>query len=78
MEIGGKKIRVGAERDAEEATRRGYDIASDIAKPTLNQRCYRCGEHHGWVCVCTREEKLEWWTANYKRLRREPPGRDPV
>ena len=78
MNLLGKTIRPDAEEDAREAGKRGIDVAFDVGHPTLNMRCYRCGEHHGWVCVCTNGEKAEWWAANYERLGREKPGRDPV
>lgn len=56
MLIAGKQIRPTVEVVANEALNRGYDLPSMIAHPTLNQRCPRCHEHFGFVCVCTREQ----------------------
>jgi hypothetical protein len=74
--VAGKTIQPDAAELASGAMKQGMDVAYDIVHPTLNQRCYRCGEHHGWVCVCTVEQKAEWWGANWERLHRERPPKD--
>ena len=36
----------------------GVEVAVEMLRaPALNQACFRCGLHHGFACVCTREEK---------------------
>ena len=52
-------VRPGALELAREAVRRGIDVEGMCLQPTYNQRCYSCGKHHGWACVCKGEEKKE-------------------
>ena len=54
-------VRPGALELAREAVRRGIDVGGMCQHPTYNQRCYSCGKHHGWACVCSREEKADAW-----------------
>ena len=49
-------VRPGALEIAREAVRRGIDVEGMCRQPTYNQRCYSCGLHHGWVCVCKPHE----------------------
>ena len=56
MNIAEKVIRPGVEDVAREALAHGQEVAFQVTRPTLNQRCPRWGEHFGWVCVCTRGE----------------------
>ncbi|KKN25963.1 hypothetical protein LCGC14_0879550 [marine sediment metagenome] len=48
------------------AARKAYGdkvIDEMIAHLTLNQRCWKCNEHHGLVCVCSRAEKAAAYAA---------------
>lgn len=39
-----------------------------VESPTLNQRCYRCGEHFGLVCECSPLELKEWVAENGRKF----------
>ena len=53
-------VRPGMLSLAREAVQRGIPVEEMCLHPTYNQRCYACGRHHGWACVCSREEKAAW------------------
>ena len=61
-------VRVGARELAREATRKGIDVGGMCLQPTANQRCYKCGGHHGWVCVCSREERSTAWEIREAKM----------
>ena len=54
-------VRPGVLDLAREAVRRGIDVEEMCLHPTYNQRCYSCGLHHGWACVCSSESKKAAW-----------------
>ena len=54
-------VRPGALELAREAVRRGIDVEGMCLQPTYNQRCWSCGLHHGWACVCSSESKKGAW-----------------
>src|SRR3990167_10710460 len=54
-------VRPGVLDLAREAVRRGIDVEEMCLHPTYSQRCYSCGLHHGWVCVCSSESKKAAW-----------------
>ena len=60
MQVGTKQIRSGIVELVKDAQKRGYAVEEMVECPTLNQWCLRCGEHRGFVCLCTREELREF------------------
>lgn len=48
------------------AERRGMFIREMCLRPTWNQRCWSCGLHHGWACMC--EEKRLAYNEHVERV----------
>ena len=62
-------VRPSALELAREAVRRGIDVEGMCLHPTYNQRCYSCGKHHGWACVCSSGEKQAAWGRREAKMR---------
>ena len=61
----------------QQAARKAYgDAVIDemIAHPTLNQRCWKCNEHHGLVCICSRAEKAAAYAEMVARMPKITPA----
>lgn len=61
-------VRPSALELAREAVKRGIDVEGMCLHPTYNQRCYGCGRHHGWACVCSSEGKKKAWEAREAKM----------
>ena len=66
----------GAPPDQRAARKTYGDAVIDelVARPTLNQRCWKCHQHHGLVCVCSRAEKRAAYALMVRHMNKITPG----
>lgn len=61
-------VRPSSLKLAREAENRGMAIREMCLRPTWNQRCWSCGKHHGWACMCSGEERRLAYNEHVARV----------